>query len=231
MLNHPLVLIPALGADERLWQPVVERLSAHVECRVIRGEGASIKAMADSVLEKAPEKFNLAGISMGGYVSLDVVLRGTGRVQGLALLNTSAIAAEPQRRDNSLRAIGLAESGDFEKAADIIAGAVALARPDITALAGKMVRALGVEVFKDQQRAVAERYDRRQELSAISVSTMVLVGDNDAITPPSLGHALASGISGARLVTLEDVGHFSALEDPDGVASALLGWLPRTKEA
>ncbi|GAB3168574.1 alpha/beta fold hydrolase [Streptomyces incanus] len=229
MQNYPLVLVPALGADESLWQPVVERLSGHVECQVIRGEGASIKAMADSVLEKAPEKFHLAGISMGGYVSLDVVLRNTGRVQGLALLNSSAIAAEPKRRENSLKAIALAESGEFEKAADLIASAVAPNRPDITALAGRMVRSLGVEVFKDQQLAVAERLDRRQELSTIAVPTTVLVGDSDAITPPHLGQEVASGIPGAQLVTLEGVGHFSALEDPDGVASALLGWLPRNE--
>ena len=53
MSEFPLVLVPALGSDHRLWEPVIALLSDFVECIVIRGEGNTIEAMADSVLAQA----------------------------------------------------------------------------------------------------------------------------------------------------------------------------------
>lgn len=76
---------------------------------------------------------------MGGYVSLDIALRGTGRVRGLALVNTSAIAAPEDKRQNSLGLIDMIGSGGFEQAADLVSGAVAPHRPDVVETAGSMV--------------------------------------------------------------------------------------------
>jgi pimeloyl-ACP methyl ester carboxylesterase len=225
--KFPMVLVPALGSDERLWRPVIERLGDVVDCVVIRGEGDSIAAMADDVLAQAPDEFYLAGISMGGYVSLDMALRQTGRVKGIALLNTSAVAAPPSRRENSLKVIEMAEAGEFDPAVDIVSGAVAPGRPDVTSIAATMARDLGPGVFKDQQMAVLGRRDRTEELPKLDVPALVVVGDVDAITPRALGDDLAAGLPDAELVVLDGVGHLSALEDPARVAAALREWLTR----
>ncbi|XVQ09638.1 alpha/beta fold hydrolase [Spirillospora sp. CA-255316] len=230
LLKYPLVLVPALGSDQRLWQPVIDRLADTAECVVIRGEGETIASMADGVLAQAPEKFHLAGNSMGGYVSLEIALRRTGRVAGLALLNSSAIAAPPDRRANSVRAIEMAEDGRFEEAVAGISGAVAPRRPEVSALAAAMALELGAEVFAAQQRAVLDRADRRAELADLTLPTLVLVGDQDMITPLELGEDLAKSIPDAELVVLEGVGHLSALEDPDRVASHLSRWLRRSED-
>jgi pimeloyl-ACP methyl ester carboxylesterase len=227
VLNFPLVLVPALGSDERLWQPVVDRIEDLVECVVIRGEGDTIESMADSVLAQAPPEFYLAGNSMGGYVSLEIALRQTGRVHGLALLNTSAIAAPPDRRENSIQLIELAESGGFDAAVDRISGAVAPHRPDVAAIAASMARDLGVEVFTAQQLAVLNRRDRRSEVPGLDVPTLVVAGAIDVITPPRLSKELAESLTDAELVVLPDVGHLSALEDPAGIASNVRHWLLR----
>lgn len=229
MLQYPLVLVPALGSDARLWQPVIDRIHGRVEveCVVIQGTGDSIKSMADDVLAMAPDRFYLAGISMGGYVSLDVVLQGTGRVAGLALLNTSAIAAPADRRKSSMSVIALAESGRFDEAVDRVSGSVAPTRPDVTALATSMARDLGAEVFKAQQLAVVGRRDRRSELSKIAVPTLIVAGDADAITPLQLSEEMASSIPDAELHVLEGTGHLSPLEEPAMVASRLGDWLVR----
>lgn len=227
MTNVPLVLVPALGSDERLWQPVVERLGDSVECLVIRGEGDSMVAMADDIVARAPEEFCLAGISMGGYVSLELVLRQTGRVRGLALLNTSAVAAPESRRQNSLHLIEMISSGSFDEAAGIISGAVAPTRPDVAEVADAMTRDLGPEVLRDQQFAVLNRLDRTEELGKIDVPALVVVGTRDTITPPSLGEDLVAGIPDAELDVIDGVGHFSTLEDPDRVAAAIRDWLAR----
>ncbi|GAA4013195.1 alpha/beta hydrolase [Streptomyces plumbiresistens] len=227
MLQYPLVLVPALGSDARLWQPVIDRVHDRVEaeCLVIQGIGDSIESMADDVLAQAPERFYLGGISMGGYVSLDIVLRAADRVAGLALLNTSAIAAPPGRRKSSMSLIALAESGRFDEAVARVSGAVAPTRPDVTALAASMARDLGAEVFKAQQRAVLGRRDRRSETSTIAAPTLIVAGDADAITPLQLSEEMADSIPDAKLHVLEGIGHLSTLEAPGRVASYLVDWL------
>lgn len=230
MTTPPLVLVPALGADERLWQPVIDLLGDRVDTVVIRGEGDSMSTMADDILAAAPPEFALAGISMGGYVALESALRRTGRIRGLALLNTSAISAPENRRQNSLDLIALIDSGAFDQAAGIVSRAVAPHRSDVREIADAMTRTLGPQALKDQQVAVLHRRDRSDELATIDVPSLVVVGTADTITPPSLGEALASGIPDAELVTLEGVGHFSTIEDPAGVADAIATWLKRIEE-
>lgn len=227
MLRHPLILVPALGSDARLWQPVIDRIDHLVECVVVQGGGDSIESIADDVLAQAPDRFHLAGISMGGYVSLDIVLRATGRVTGLALLNTSAIAAPPDRRESSRHVIALAESGRFDEAVDLVTGAVAPTRGDVTAIAATMARDLGADVFRAQQLAVLGRRDRGAEMSSITVPTLIVAGDADAITPLRLSEEMSNSIPGAELRVLEGIGHLSPLEEPALVASHLAEWLVR----
>jgi pimeloyl-ACP methyl ester carboxylesterase len=227
--KFPLVLVPALGSDERLWQPVINRLGDDVDCIVIRGEGDTITAMAQDVLARAPEEFYLAGISMGGYVCLDVVLRLTGRVRAVALVNTSAIAAPADRRENSLRLVDMAQAGRFDQAVDIISAAVAPRHPDVADLAAAMARELGPQVFDDQQLAVLDRLDRTAELEKIEIPAVVVVGTTDTITPRDLGENLAACLPDAELLVLDGVGHLSALEDPERVASAIRKLLSRAE--
>ncbi|WP_256122599.1 alpha/beta fold hydrolase [Streptomyces sp. LUP47B] len=228
MLQYPLVLVPALGCDARLWHPVVDRVHDLVECVVVQGSGTSIASMADDLLTQAPDRFYLAGISMGGYVSLDIALKAAGRVAGLALLNTSAIAAPPDRRQSSIGVVELAESGRFDEAVDLVSGAVAPARPDVTALAAAMARGLGAEVFKAQQLAVLDRRDRTSEIAKIAAPTLIVAGDADVITPLRLSAEMASSIPDAELHVLEGIGHLSPLEDPAAVAARIRDWLVRS---
>lgn len=225
----PLVLVPALGSDERLWNAVAEMLSGETgrECIIVRGEGNSIDELADSVLAKAPQTFDLAGISMGGYVSLDIALRHTHRVRGLVLLNTSAIAASPQRREAAATAIDAVNGGHFEETVQMVSAAVAPTRPDVADLAAAMARDLGPRVFIDQQMAVSTRRDRRGELRELDVPTLVIAGADDTITPSSLSAELAAGLPRSELIVLDGVGHLSVVEQPRQVADALSTWLDR----
>ena len=225
MTHHPLVILPALGADSRLWQPVIDELGAEFDCTVIRGEGKTIEAMADDVLSKAPKEFILVGISMGGYLSLEIALRNTGRVKALALFNTSAIAAPEDRRQNSIDLISLVESGGFQKAIYQTTPVVSRGIPEIQRLAAAMTKELGPRVFVDQQRAVLGRSDRRAELKTITCPTLVVGSTEDTITPPSLSEDLAHRLPGARLVLIKDSGHFTPLEKPAEAAVALTDFI------
>ncbi|OZC54785.1 alpha/beta hydrolase [Rhodococcus sp. RS1C4] len=226
MALPPLVFVPALGCDDRLWQPVADRLAGVLETIVVRGEGNSIRAMADSVLKRSPERFLLAGNSMGGYVALDVAIREQSeRVAGLALLNSSAIAADEHRRANSLRVVEMARRGQFEQAVALITSAVAPGRSDIAESAALMALDLGVDVFVEQQIAVMTRDDRRDELSSLDVPTVVIAGSEDSITPSDLGREVADSVPGAEFDLLDGVGHLSTLEAPDAVAGVLRRWI------
>ncbi|MFI6310094.1 alpha/beta fold hydrolase [Nocardia fusca] len=228
MAKYPLVLVPALGSDERLWQPVIDRLDG-VTCAVIRGDGDSVEAMAEAILAEAPDEFHLAGISMGGYVSLELALRRTGRVRSLALLNTSAAAAAPERRESSLKVIELARTGAFDQAVGLVSAGVAPGHPDVVEVAARMSHDLGAEVFIDHQLAVLNRRDRTEEVAELDLPTLVLVGDADGIVSPAMGGDLAARVPNAEFVTLDGVGHLCTLEDPERVARAIQGWLARTE--
>jgi pimeloyl-ACP methyl ester carboxylesterase len=228
MIQYPLVFVPALGSDSRLWQPVIDRIHNLVECTVIRGSGDSIESMADSVLAQAPDRFYLAGNSMGGYVSLEIALRQTDRVHGLVLLNTSAREAPVDRRKNSIELIEMAEAGQFDTAVERISRSVASpGRSDVTATAASMAHALGVGVFKSQQLAVLSRIDRRLEIHDIKIPTLVVAGDADLITPAELSQELVESIPDSELSIFSGCGHLSPLEQPAKVASSILHWLLR----
>ncbi|KQU38435.1 MULTISPECIES: alpha/beta fold hydrolase [unclassified Rhodococcus (in: high G+C Gram-positive bacteria)] len=224
MTALPLVFVPALGSDERLWQPVADLLADSIETVVVRGEGSSISAMADSVLEQCPPRFAVAGNSMGSYVALEIALRMSPRVHGLALLNSSAIAADAGRRENSRRIIEMVRGGRFDEAVTAMSGAVAPRRPEVADLAATMARDLGEDVLVAQQVAVMTRHDRRDELSSLTVPTLVIAGTDDAITPSDLGREVTDLVPGAELVVLAGVGHLSTLEAPESVAANLARW-------
>lgn len=226
MTAVPIVFVPALGSDERLWQPVVDRLDpAHDRAFVLRGEGSSLAEIADSIFAQAPDQFVLVGISMGGYIALEMALRHSPRVTALGLCNTSAIAAPADRRQNSIDLIDLVRAGGFEDAIARTSRGVAPGNPEVSQIAAEMALDLGAKIFIDQQRAVLERRDRVAELPGLDIPTIVIGGATDQITPPELSEQLAYRIPNATLHILPDCGHLSPLEQPDAVADLLRRWL------
>ncbi|XAS74512.1 alpha/beta fold hydrolase [Micrococcaceae bacterium Sec5.1] len=230
MKHPPLIMLPALGADSRLWQPVIDELGGEFECTVVRGEGQTIQAMADHVLSLAPSEFILVGISMGGYVALEIALRKTGRVKALALFNTSAIAAPEDRRKNSESLISLVNSGGFLEAITRTAPAVSRGIPEVQRVVEAMTEELGEQVFVDQQRAVMDRSDRRSELASMDCRTLVVGAAEDIITPPALSEDLAGRLPDARFVLIQESGHFVPLEQPKAAATALQAFLRNQAE-
>jgi pimeloyl-ACP methyl ester carboxylesterase len=84
---------------------------------------------------------------------------------------------------------------------------------------------VGMDGFARQQGAIIARVDSRPSLAAISVPTLVLVGDSDLLTPPDRTEEMAATIRGARLVVVAECGHGSTLEQPDAVNQALTEWI------
>ncbi len=226
----PLVLLPGLLCDAALWQPQVDALSDIADCRVADlTTQDSIEAMAESVLAAMPARFALAGLSMGGYVALEIMARAPERVTRLALLDTRAQADEAEESKRRRGLIELAEKGQFKGVTPrLLPLFIHEARLDDAALTGtvtRMAQHVGKEAFIRQQRAIMGRRDQMATLVKIHVPTLVLCGREDALTPLADHKAMAAGIAGARLTVVEDCGHLATLERPEEVNAALRRWL------
>lgn len=229
-MNRPLLLLPGLLNDHRLWAAQMEALAPLARCVVADLTlDDSLAGMAARVLAHAPERFALAGLSMGGYVAMEILRRAPERVERLALLDTTARADTPEQTQRRKDAVAVAKAGGFDKIMPTMLPV--LVHPDHMALervggvAKDMARAVGPEAFARQQNAIMHRPDSRPGLPRIGCPTLVLVGEDDAATPPDRAEEMAELIPGARLEVVRHCGHLSTLEQPEAVAAAMGEWL------
>ena len=231
MDKSKLVLVPGLLCDAQLWRAQVEYLSEVAELWVAdHTRSATMAQVARDVLTDAPfEDFALAGLSMGGYVSLEIMRQAPQRVRKLALLDTAARADTPEQTKRRHDFIDLANRGKFmgitETLMPLLVHPSRLADTALTDAIKLMAKNVGKEGFIRQQRAIMSRADSRPLLAAISCPTLVLCGRQDQLTPLDRHEEMAAGIKGSKLEVLEDCGHMSSMEKPAEVNRALRQWL------
>jgi pimeloyl-ACP methyl ester carboxylesterase len=225
-----LLLLPGLLLDGRLYGAQIDALSdvAAIQIADLTLDD-TIAAMAARVLAGAPERFALCGLSMGGYVALEIMRQAPGRVDRLALLDTQARPESAEARERRLSLMAMAEQGEF---AGVLPRLLPLfLHPDrlsderLIGTLASMAGRVGTEGFLRQQRAILGRADSRPSLAAISCPTLVLCGREDALTPPDLHEEIAAAIPDATLVELPRCGHLSPLEAPAAVTAQLRFWL------
>jgi pimeloyl-ACP methyl ester carboxylesterase len=229
-MAETLVLAPGLNCTRRLFEDQIAALGPDRPVFVAdHARDDDMAAVARRLLAAAPEKFALAGLSMGGYIALEVVRQAPGRVTRLALLDTNARADTDAQRRSREGEIALVEAGRFRDVCD--ARWRKSVHPDRLGDAGLrrtydlMAQETGPEVFVRQLRAIMSRRDQRPGLPAIGVPTLVLVGDADELTPPWQAREMAGLIPGAAIVAVPACGHLSTLERPREVEAALAAWL------
>jgi len=223
-----IVFVPGLLCSAEAFAPQVAALWRFGPVTVASTlEGKSITEMAATILAAAPTNFALVGISMGGYICLEI--QAPGRVLKLALLDTSARPDTAEQIERRRALVANARTGDFlTLASDALNSIVHPSRKDDSNLCEinvRMATEVGVEAFARQTDAIIARIDSRPSLSAISIPTLVLVGDSDPLTPPELSEEIAAAIPNARLTVVPQCGHASTLEQPDAVNSALIEWI------
>ena len=226
----PTVLVPGLNCSARLYTEQIPALWRFGPVQVADNtRDERMAAIAARILAAAPERFALAGLSMGGYIALEIVRQAPQRVARLALLDTAARADTPEITARRLRLIELAQGGRFAEVPDVLFPILVHRNRHGDAKLKDINRAMaaetGPDAFVRQERALMERSDLRPTLPAINCPTLVLVGDGDELTPPELSQELAAGIPGSRLVTIADSGHLSTLEQPEAVNEALVEWM------
>ncbi len=226
----PLLLLPGLLCDAALWSHQAETLSDLAEVAVADLTKADrIGAAAQGVLASAPDEFALAGLSMGGYIALEIMRQAPDRVIRLALLNTSARPDTQEKMRFRQELINLARVGQFKGVTRRLLPK--LIHPERVADAVlvenilQMAERIGREAFLRQQRLIMNRPDSRHDLALIHCPTVVICGRQDGLTPLAESEEMAEKIPRAKLVVIEDCGHLSTMERPRAVSAVLRYWL------
>ncbi len=225
-----LFLLPGLLCDAALWRPQVEALAdvADIAAADFTSQD-NVADMARSVLDAAPERFALAGLSMGGYVAHEIMRQAPERVDRLALLDPSAREDTDEQRARRRGLIELAQKGQFKgitpRLLPLFLHADRLDDTPLVETVTGMAQRVGKDAFLRQQKAILGRPDSRAQLSGYRCSTLVLCGRQDALTPLEVSEEMAEAIPGADLVVIEECGHLATLEKPEPVNAALRAWL------
>lgn len=236
----PVVLLPGMMCDERMWQSQSEYL-IRLGYQVINGDitgrelakpvgEISIADIARQLLANLPAKFALAGLSMGGIVALEMWRQAPERITRLALLDTSALEDSDARREKRDEQIRAARSGSLEKIL------IEEMKPNYLAESNKrdelalsillaMAVDLGLDVFVKQSLALKNRDASLLTLASIDCPTLVLCGCEDTLCPVEHHQQMAKLIKHAELKVLDDCGHLSTMEQPGLVNLALEAWL------
>jgi pimeloyl-ACP methyl ester carboxylesterase len=230
MEAEPLVLLPGLLCDQLLFAPQLPALASLRQVLIPDlTQDDSIEDMARRVLDTAPDRFALAGLSMGGYVALEIMRLAPERVSRLALLDTRARSDTPEETARRRGLLELSAKGEFRgvtpRLLPLLIHPDRLADDALTGVVMAMADAVGREGFFRQQQALIAREDRRDLLGTIAVPTLVLCGREDALTPLAMHLELAAAIREATLVVIPNCGHLAPLERPQAVTRQLLGWL------
>jgi len=227
----PLLLLPGLICDARIWAPQVEGLRGSRPVLAIDGYGEadSIGAMAEQVLAAAPPRFALAGHSMGGRVALEVVRHAPERVERLALLSTGV---HPPRPNEAQGRFALLARG-VEQGMDALIDAwlppmvweANRLKPGLMDGLWQMCSDAGLDMYERQIRALLDRPEVEILLPTIACPTLVATGEHDNWAPIAQHEAIAAAIPGARLAVISDAGHMAPVEAPEAVTAALVAWL------
>lgn len=225
----PILMLPGLGCDERLWNGVGERLATRftVIHPQVWGRGSLHTAarQAVAVLEEiAAPRAALAGLSMGGYIGFECLRHWPERFGAAAFLDTTAFPDDPERVAGRNRVLQLLREGRFDEVVDgLIANVLTpeAAAGEAGERARAMAGAVGPEAYAADVEAILNRGGYEDVLSLLRVPTLFLCGSEDAVTPPEVARQMAVRVPGARLEVVPDAGHLTPLERPKHVAGAL----------
>lgn len=251
----PLVLLHGFPLDSRMWADVVDLMPGEPHVLGIDFPGAgrspvgadvaerlgtsgdpSIELAADAVAAtlraRGIDRAVVAGLSMGGYVALALVERHPELVAGLGLLDTKTTADPDDARANRLR---IADQLEAEHRVDAVLGMRTTllgatsrdSRPDLAARLETWIRDQGPLGVAWAQRAMAARPDRSAVLRGFAGPVVVVVGDEDELSPPAGAREMAQLAADTQLVEVPRAGHMTAIESPEPVASALATLLRR----
>jgi len=230
MAKSALVLVPGVLCDQRLFASQIAGLSELAECTVADiTHQDSVEAMAQAVLATAPERFCLAGFSLGSQVALEIMQLAPERVERLALLSATHGGLLPASAAAFRASLDPIEHGGFEPYLEKLFPVYFTERdtqnPELKRLFTDMAHTVGQEAGLRQMRALLAVTAPFRNLDRIHCSTIIIGGAEDHRTTWEAHEQLAREIPHSKLVKVEDSAHFTTLEQPEAVTQTLRQWL------
>ncbi|WP_029057884.1 alpha/beta fold hydrolase [Stappia stellulata] len=226
----PLVLLPGMMCDARLFAPQIAALCGRIPVMTLPVAGReTMTDLAAGILACAPPRFALAGLSMGGILAMEVVRQAPERVARLALLDTNPLAETEEVRARRGPQIETVRAGGLDAVMhDVMIPNYLHDATDprgIAALCLQMACDLGPEVFVAQSKALRDRPDQTETLRAYSGPSLVLCGRHDRLCPLSRHKLMHELMPQSTLEIIEEAGHLPTLERPEPTTAALVRWL------
>ena len=234
-----LVLLHGFPLDSRIWEAQLSRLSGRfrVIAPDLRGFGQSqggaaftMEALADDVHALAAQlgaaPFVLGGLSMGGYVAHAYAKKYPTDLRGLILIDTKAEGDTPEGKQGRQTMIDLVRASGPKAVAEqmrpkMLAPATATGNAEVLRRLNQIMEACPAETIEYALLAMRDREDHTADLPSLPVPALVIVGEADAITPPSAAEAMQKAIPRCARVVIPDAGHMTPMEQPERVNQAI----------
>ncbi|MEN2981666.1 MAG: alpha/beta fold hydrolase [Thermus sp.] len=229
-----LVFLHAFPYNPRMWEGEVAYFRGRLPVLAPHYLGLPLAEAAEGVLremdEAGLEEAVFVGLSMGGYLIFELWRRAPERFLGLVLADTRAGADTEEARKNryALRERVLREGVGFLPEALLsthLGRTTREGRPEVVEKAKGLILEASPEAVAASLLALAQRPDSTPLLPGIRRPALVLVGEEDTLTPPEEAKALARALPEARMLILPEAGHLANLENPKAFRTALLGFL------
>jgi 3-oxoadipate enol-lactonase len=242
----PVVFIHGFPFSHLMWEPQMKALPNHFRAITydIRGHGESsvgdgqysIEFFVDDLLglldHLVIDKAILCGLSMGGYIALRAYELFPDRIRGLVLCDTKSEADTNEAKLKRSAIVRTVKTAGVPVFADDFANLVFARQsfqthPDIIENMKSVMRANSPLGISGAALALGIRTDTTPILSQIKVPTLILVGAEDALTPPAVAEAMQKQIPGAEIHIIPAAGHMSNLENPAEFNRHLVEFLNR----
>jgi pimeloyl-ACP methyl ester carboxylesterase len=225
----PLVLLPGMMCDARLFSPQIAAFSGRRAVMIAPLTGDHVSDIAEKILKDAPPLFCLAGLSMGGIVAMEILRQAPDRIARIALLDTNPLAETPQIQARREPQIAAVKNGQLSKIMRDEMKPNYLTdgpqRAAILDLCMEMATALGPDAFVAQSRALQTRPDQSETLRNCTKPTLVLCGRDDSLCPVHRHELMHELIPNSVLHIVENAGHLPTREQPQETTAALSRWL------
>lgn len=228
-MNAPLILLPAMMCDARLFAAQIAPLSMERPVMVAPLMGERIEDMASAVMTNAPQRFALAGVGLGGMVAMEITRRVPERVTRLAFIGTSPLPEPPNAAADRETQIVAARAGRLDEIMEEVMPPQGFyPGPDrmaVLALVQDMARTLGPEAFVRHSRAMQRRKDQQAVMRKVRQPALVMCGAHDEVYTEKRHRFMSELIPYSEIAVIEEAGHLPPIEAPAQVTEALLGWL------
>lgn len=228
-----IIFIPGLLCTNQVWGKLNDIRRQYIchDADVLTFD--NIEKMSDNIIKHLPQDdIAVIGISMGGYVAIDLALKLKNKIKKLILINTTHHSVNLETLSNKIKAIELAKNGMLDKVLSMNEGFYYFKpKNEWIILEHEMAKQVGPDAYIKQQNAIIHRKNYVESIKNIQCETLIITGKNDPIMPYQDSIDMFVKISSSHLLALNECGHLATLEKGNIVLSAVNQFLRNGNES